>query len=126
MKALSNLRNAKPALLAALCAGLWLLTGCANQQSSLYQWGNYENQVYAMYSDAGKTSAEEQILKLEADFEKAKAANKSVPPGYHAHLGFLYYQTGKAGMAIQSLNAEKALFPESSIYMDRLIARIIK
>jgi hypothetical protein len=47
-----------------------------------------------------------------------------VPPGYHAHLGFLYFQVGKPDQALQSLQTEKALFPESTVYMDRLIARI--
>lgn len=107
-----------------LLASLLLLTGCANQHQSLYQWGSYESQIYALYSDANKVSPEEQILKLESDYQKAQSANKSVPPGYHAHLGFLYFQTGKTDQALQSLQAEKALFPESGVYMDRLIARI--
>lgn len=113
-----------PKILTALLASLLLLTGCANQRQSLYQWGSYENQIYTMYSDSNKVSAEEQILKLESDYQKAQSANKSVPPGYHAHLGFLYFQTGKTDQALQSLQTEKALFPESTVYMDRLIARI--
>ena len=113
-----------PKILIALLAGLLLLTGCANHRQSLYQWGSYENQIYAMYSDNNKLSAEEQILKLESDYQKAQSANKSVPPGYHAHLGFLYFQTGKTDQALQSLQTEKTLFPESTVYMDRLIARI--
>jgi hypothetical protein len=67
---------------------------------------------------------EAQITQLEEDYQKARAANKSVPPGYHAHLGFLYFQVGKPDQALQSLQTEKALFPESTVYMDRLIARI--
>ncbi len=110
-------------LLATLLS-LLLMTGCANQHQSLYQWGSYESQIYALYSDANKLSAEEQILKLESDYQKAQAVNKSVPPGYHAHLGFLYFQTGKTDQALQSLQAEKTLFPESAVYMDRLMARI--
>lgn len=113
-----------PKFFLALLTGLLMLTGCANQHQSLYQWGSYESQIYAMYSDSNKVSAEEQILKLESDFQKAQSANKSLPPGYHAHLGFLYFQTGKTDQAVQSLQTEKALFPESTVYMDRLIARI--
>jgi hypothetical protein len=113
-----------PKFFLALLTGLLMLNGCANQHQSLYQWGSYESQIYAMYSDSNKVSAEEQILKLESDFQKAQSANKSLPPGYHAHLGFLYFQTGKTDQAVQSLQTEKALFPESTVYMDRLIARI--
>lgn len=98
------------------------LTGCAGPR--LYQWGSYEEQVYAMYSDSGKISLEEQLQHLEQDYQKARAANRPVPPGYHAHVGYLYFQLGKADQALQSFETEKALFPESAVYMDRLIARI--
>ncbi len=99
------------------------LAGCA-AQPLIYQWGSYEEQVYAMYSDPGKISLEEQLQYLEQDYQKARSANRPVPPGYHAHVGYLYFQLGKADQALQSFETEKALFPESAVYMDRLIARI--
>ena len=102
-----------------------LLTACANQ-SGLYQWGSYEDQIYAMYSSPGKSSPDEQIAALEADGEKARAKNRTPPPGHYAHLGYLYFQTGKLDQAVASFETEKVLFPESSAYMDRLISRIRK
>ena len=101
------------------------LTACANHQG-LYQWGSYEDQVYAMYSSPGKSSPEEQIAKLEADGEKARAQSRTPPPGHYAHLGYLYFQTGKLDQAIASFETEKVLFPESRPYMDRLIGRLRK
>ncbi|HWR73665.1 MAG TPA: DUF4810 domain-containing protein [Nitrospirota bacterium] len=98
------------------------LAGCA--KPLLYQWGSYEEQVYTMYSDPGKISPEEQLQHLEQDYQAARSANRPVPPGYHAHVGYLYFQLGKADQALQSFETEKALFPESTVYMDRLIARI--
>lgn len=103
-----------------------LLAGCAGNPTTLYQWGSYENQLYAMYRDEGKTSPDEQIAALEADYQKARAANRQVPPGWHAHLGYLYFQTGKLDMALQSFRSEKSLYPESAVYMDRLIDRMTK
>lgn len=100
-----------------------LATGCATQNKGLYQWGNYENQIYAMYADSGKTSPQEQILTLEGDLEKARAANRRLPPGFQAHLGYLYFQTGRLDQAIAAFEAEKLLFPESRPYMDRLISQ---
>lgn len=97
-------------------------TGCASH-ASLYQWGSYEDQVYAMYADTGKSSPQEQILKLEADAEQARAANRPLPPGHHAHLGYLYYQSGMTDRALASFDTERRLFPESRPYMERLIAR---
>jgi hypothetical protein len=100
-----------------------MLAACV-KQPPLYEWGSYEDQIYAMYSDPGKVPVENQIQDLERDYQEAKAHNRPVPPGYHAHLGYLYFQLGKVDQAFQSFNTEKALFPESAVYMDRLIARI--
>jgi hypothetical protein len=111
--------------LAALCPAL-LLTACSTGTHGLYQWGSYEDQVYAMYNSAGKTSPQEQLAKLEADGEKARAGNRTPPPGYHAHLGYLYFETGNPERAVASFQNEKTLFPESRSYMDRLIARFKK
>ena len=101
-----------------------MLAGCAPKHPQLYQWGSYETQIYVLYSDPGRAPIEKQLQHLERDYQKARAANRPVPPGYHAHVGYLYFQLGKADQALQSFETEKAIFPESTVYMDRLIARI--
>jgi hypothetical protein len=105
----------------ACMVGLVLLTGCATKVPTLYQWGSYQEQIYAQYSEPGKVPVEAQIAALEADAQKVAAKDRKPPPGYYAHLGSLYYQSGKPGQAVQSFEAEKALFPESTVYMDLLI-----
>ena len=100
-----------------------VLSACA-RKPLLYQWGSYNKQIYAMYHDPGKVPPEKQLEDLERDYQRARAANRPVPPGYHAHVGYLYFQLGKTDQALQSFETEKALFPESTVYMDRLIARI--
>ncbi len=100
-----------------------MLAGCA-KKPLLYRWGSYEEQIYAMYRDTGKVSIEEQLQYLERDYQRARSADRPVPPGFHAHVGYLYFQLGKTDQALQSFETEKALFPESAVYMDRLIARI--
>ena len=93
--------------------------GCA--QPTLYSWGRYEELIYASYAAPGKVSPELQIEKLEEDYQKARAVNKPVPPGFHAHLGYLYFQVGKLDQARQELETEKAQFPESAVFIDRLL-----
>jgi hypothetical protein len=105
---------------------LLTLVGCAAPKQSLYQWGDYENQVYALYNDPGQSPVEAQIERLEADYQKARSTNKTVPPGFHAHLGYLYFQAGKGDQAVQSFQTEKSLFPESAVYMDRILAKAKK
>jgi hypothetical protein len=70
--------------------------------------------------------AEQQIESLERDYQAARAANKRLPPGWHAHLGYLYYETGKVQQARQELLTEKAEFPESAVFVDRLLANLKK
>ena len=97
-----------------------LLAGCAPR--TMYSWGSYEYLVYASYAEPGKATPEIQVTKLEADYQKARAASKPVPPGFHAHLGHLYFQLGKLEQARQEFETEKALFPESGVFIDRLLA----
>ncbi|MBM4151952.1 MAG: DUF4810 domain-containing protein [Kiritimatiellaceae bacterium] len=105
-----------------LLACLGLLTGCASR--TLYSWGSYESQLYAMYSTPDSATPELQILKLEEDIQKARAKDHKLPPGFYAHLGFLYYQQGQRDLAKRAFETEKAAFPESTVFMDRLIARL--
>lgn len=111
------------ALTILLLLAVAIVAGCA-RKPLLYEWGSYEDQIYAMYSDTGKVPVEQQIEELERDYQLARSKNRPVPPGYHAYLGYLYYQTGKVDQSLQSFETEKQLFPESKKYMDFLISRI--
>ena len=101
-----------------------LLTGCA--APTLYSWGQYEELIYVTYSAPGKAAPEMQIEKLEQDYQKARADNKRVPPGFHAYLGYLYVQIGKVDEARRALETEKAEFPESTVFVDRLLTNLKK
>jgi hypothetical protein len=67
---------------------------------------------------------ERQIELLEQDYQEARSQNKPVPPGFHAHLGYLYYQIGRTDEARREFETEKARFPESAVFMDRLLANL--
>ena len=108
-----------------LLALLTLLTACASRPT-IYSWGQYEDLVYKMYAEPGKAPPEMEIERMEQDFQKARAENKPVPPGFHAHLGYLYYQVGKLEAAREEFATEKAQFPESAVFMDRLSANLQK
>lgn len=79
-----------------------------------------------MYSKPDKATAEQQIVVLEEDLQKARSGNKPMHPGFHAHLGSLYYQTGKPDKALVEFETEKKAFPESAVLMDRFIAKCQK
>lgn len=110
-------------LMAGLAA---LVAGCVTPPQTTYSWGSYEEVVYAAYLAPADVPAEKQVEALEKDYQAARAANRRMPPGWHAHLGFLYYQLGKLEQAQQELRTEKAEFPESAVFMDRLLANLRK
>jgi hypothetical protein len=103
-----------------------VLAGCAAQPHPLYSWGHYEELIYVSYAAPGKALPEMQVEQLEQDYQKARAENLPVPPGFHAYLGYLYYQLGKLDQARQEFATEKANFPESAVFMNRLLARLDK
>ncbi|GAB3629129.1 hypothetical protein PTE30175_05126 [Pandoraea terrae] len=103
----------------AAAMGGALLCGCATSPKPLYQWEGYQPQVYEYFKGE---SREAQVISLERDLERIKAANNSVPPGFHAHLGLLYAATGKDDMMIREFTTEKQLFPESAAYIDFLLS----
>lgn len=100
-----------------------LLVGCTTPPT-LYSWGSYEELIYQSYSEPGALPAEAQIEAMEKDRQVALAANQRMAPGWHAHLGYLYYQTGKRDEAQRELQAEKASFPESATLVDRLLTNM--
>jgi len=109
-----------------VCAAIILaacLYGCTSGPPPLYSWGNYETQVYAYLKGE---SREKQIATLERDLEKIQAAGKTVPPGFYAHLGLLYVESGDDAKAIACFQAEKAHFPEATAFMDFLLGRYKK
>ena len=92
---------------------------------TVYYWGHYEELVYVTYAKPGKLPPEAQVLKMEEDLQKAASANKPVPPGFHAYLGYLDYQMGKTDLARQEFEKEKVQFPESTVFMDRMMTNLV-
>jgi len=111
--------------LCRLAAGLAaaLMVGCANRPVSLYMWETFPRQQYDTLLRNGM-SPSEQIQMLQAHAEKARAANAALPPGFRAHLGMLQLDAGNVEQARSLWQAEKANFPESTPYMDKLLERL--
>src|SRR5438034_6675857 len=65
-----------------LLALFGLVSGCATP--TLYSWGHYEELVYVSYAQPGKVSPEMQVEKLEEDYQKARANNKRMHPGFRS------------------------------------------
>jgi len=106
----------------AYCFCVMSLSGCVSNNNQYY-WGEYETLVYKTHIEPGDVPPLVQIEQIQADIQQAEAVNKPVLPGVYAHLGLMYAATGEKSMALASLNKEKELFPESSVFIDGLIER---
>ncbi len=105
-----------------LLLGLALVAGCGTP--SVYRWGQYEEMIYTAYRTPDKMPPERQAEILEKDLQVAEGKGKPVPPGFHAHLGYIYYELGRTEAARSQFEIEKEKFPESTVFMDRLLSKL--
>jgi hypothetical protein len=102
------------------------VSACVTAPKTTYFWGSYEQVIYANHANPGASDPQSQLTILEKDYQTARATNQRLPPGWHAHLAYLYYQLGKADQAHQEFVTEKTQFPESALFIDRLLAKMKK
>jgi hypothetical protein len=97
---------------------VWALAGCATNHQR-YDWGSYDPSLYAYYKDPTKAAALAESLA--AVISTADSNHAPVPPGIYAEYGYLQLQVGKNLAAVELFKQEEALWPESKIFMDRMI-----
>ena len=114
----------RPLAIGSAVGALLVLAGCATPPQTRYAWGSYEELIYAAEAKPGAFAPEAQVEQLEKDREAARAAQKPLPPGWHAHLGYLYFQLGHGDLARDELIAEKTQFPEATALVDRLLTNL--
>lgn len=98
-----------------------VLAGCT---STHYDWGRYEDSVYLVTRQPDGFDLAAEIDSLEKQLEKSAAKQRPVPPGLHAHLGYLHSVAGNGAAARQHFETEKELYPESARFMDHLLTRL--
>ena len=121
----SPLTMGQRTILAAATIAAVLSSSCA-QKPPIYRWGDYEDLVYEMYAKPGKADPGTQVAKLSEDVARTEAEGKRVPPGVHAHLGYMYYLQGSRDAAYQEFVTERELFPESATFVDGILRRLRK
>lgn len=89
-----------------------------------YRWGAYEGLVYDMYANPGKATPVLQIERLAAQIEQTRSRGEPVPPGVHAHLGYMQYISGNIDAALIEFDEERAAYPESATFIDGISRRL--
>lgn len=96
------------------------LTGCA--KPALYQWGGYEQKLYASYKEPAQSEALR--ISLEKHISDMEGSKQKVAPGLYAELGTLHLQSGESEKAVSQYTKELNAWPESKSLMSALIQNI--
>lgn len=96
------------------------LVGCA--APGLYQWGGYDQGLYAGYKDPTKMEALR--LRLETHVAAMETTKQKVAPGLYAELGTLYLQADSSDKALSMYAKERDAWPESRALMSAMIQSI--
>jgi len=108
----------KKALL--LSTAVLLLCSCGGKKQ-LYSWGDYEKTSYNYLKNADEESTEKLVADFQEIINKQKGTRNMVPPGICADYGYLLIQQGKVNEGKEMLKKEIALYPESKVFIDRII-----
>ena len=96
-----------------------LATTSCSSTKQLYSWYNYEDIVY-QYSKNPNEKLQAKVL------EHQRGLRATVPPGLYAEYGFLLYKTGKKDEGLKMMKQEITLYPESEMYISRIIKQLEK
>lgn len=112
----------KKALFLSLSVMALLISGCSGKKP-MYEYSNYSQSYYQLKQTGDAESTSNWKTSLEESIEKSNALAIRVPPGIYANLGYLYLKVNDIQKAISFFKAEKALYPESGVFMDNLIKK---
>ena len=107
----------------AILAVFVVCTGCVTQKP-LYQWENYEDDLYGMYKRPEKSKEYQETLRI--IIARCDEKGQKVPPGIRAEYGYTLYREGKLDEAIYHFKKERELWPESYVLMNTLIVNVEK
>ncbi len=102
-----------------------LLASCTATKP-LYTWNKYDISSYNYLKNNDEKSTQELIKIYKAIIAKQKGSREVVPPGVYADYGFILLQLGKNDEGNAMLEKEIALYPESKIFIDRIIKMMKK
>jgi len=97
-----------------------ILTACSVQKP-LYTWSNYTNTSYNYLKNSDEKSTQELIKSYQTIIEKQKGSRGVVPPGIYADYGFILLQANKTAEGKAMLLQEIALYPESKVFIERIL-----
>ncbi|MDR3297346.1 MAG: DUF4810 domain-containing protein [Prevotellaceae bacterium] len=103
-----------------ICAALCLASSCSTQKP-LYSWDKYNNASYSYLKNSDEAALQELIKTYQKIIAKQTGSRGVVPPGIYADYGFLLLQADKISEGKAMLLKELELYPESKVFVDRIL-----
>lgn len=109
--------------IAALISIVVLILSVAScQKQGVFYWGKYSDTYYAQTKSPSDETRVAHLKCIESIIEESKKKNLAVPPGVYAEYGYIMLKANNTDQAIALFEQEKSLYPESRVFMERLIA----
>lgn len=99
------------------------LVGCTTT-NTLYDWGDYGEDLYEYYHDPVK--AKEFPAKLEAHLAQVEQSGQKPAPGLYAEVGTFNLKIGDIPKAISFYKKEAKAWPEGAALMNVMIQNLKK
>jgi hypothetical protein len=106
-------------ILILICAYI-LLISCSSPKS-LYSWGKYEAASYNYLRKNDEKATQVLIGSYDLIIKKQKGTRATVPPGVFADYGFVLLQENKIADGKAMLEKEIALYPESKLFIEKIL-----
>lgn len=108
-------------LLLILCS----ITSCTVEKP-LYSFGKYETVSYNYLKNSDEKATQDLIDNYKGIIEKQTGSRNVVPPGVYADYAFILLQAGKTSEGKALMLKEVELYPESKIFIDRILKMLDK
>ncbi|MBR1911607.1 MAG: DUF4810 domain-containing protein [Treponema sp.] len=90
---------------------------------TLYSWYGYQDKSYRYLKKNDAASYKNLVQCYESIIKNQKMGRKTVPPGIYADYGWLLIKNGDKEKGIAMLKKEMELYPESSVFINRILQR---
>jgi hypothetical protein len=100
------------------------LYSCTTQR--LYSWGNYETTSYNYLKATNDKTSADLVKSYQELIKKQTGSRGVVPPGIYADYGFLLLQMNQTEKGREMLMKEIELYPESKVFIDRILKKLDK
>ena len=102
-----------------------LLTSCGSSPA-LSSWGNYEQTAYAVAQHPTPARLRALGMVYVQLITQPEGLRKTPPPGLCAEYGYLLAKQGDTERGVKLLEKEAELYPESAVFVRRLIKQLKK